>query len=268
MHFITIRVRKDNLMYLFFDDTTAFAVDAFDANAVVHALGCDFARQQYTAAEIRGLGTTRPPRGLVYALTTHGHPDHAGGDSRLRALSPGTEFISYHSTHHCSVLQMGPYTIKSLFTPCHTVDSVSFLVTVGGFSGRAQGGSDQEHGIGDQEYGMLPIFTSRDYLLTGDFLFRLGCGKFFEGTGRDFLGSLAVVYESCCDETLLLYGHDYNSTNRRFAAQFFERLPTEFFLRLSDEKRHNPFMCYGRTGVAGTPEEAVSELRRRKDAFG
>lgn len=262
MHFVSVRVRDDNLMYLFFDDAVAVSVDAFDPRAIVHALGCDFARQQYTAAEIMALAQTRPPRALAYALTTHGHIDHAGGNPALRSLRPDTVFVSRQTS--CSELQAGIFTVRSLPTPCHTRDSVSFLVT----ANDGQGCSPDPRGCGeDQEYGAAPVFRARTYLLTGDFLFRLGCGKFFEGTARDFLGSLDTVLNSCADSTLLLYGHDYNSTNRRFASKFFTGLPAEFFLRLSQEKKYNPFMNYAETGIPGSPEEVVGELRRQKDAF-
>ncbi|KAI4292822.1 hydroxyacylglutathione hydrolase [Pancytospora philotis] len=255
MHFVVIRVREDNHMYLFYTGASAFAVDAYDPRAIVHALGCDFDRQFYTAAEILALPAARAPRQLVYALTTHSHFDHAGGDPRLAELLPGTVFLNHASMEDLSTARVGCYEITGIRTPCHTACSLSFLVSV-----------DEDSRPADS----LPdVFCARHYLLTGDFLFRLGCGRFFEGTAADFVRSLDALCAHCPDSALVLYGHDYSATNRRFAAQFLAVPGAPLFLTLGEEKRHNPFINWAETGVlpGHAREEVIAELRRMKDAF-
>lgn len=242
MEFISICVRKDNLMYLFYTDSMAFSVDPSVPEAIMHALGCQFDRRIYTAAEIMEITPSIPARRLFYSFTTHGHYDHAGGDEQLHALSSETEFVSHESVKHGCIISTGPYSITCLHTPCHTKCSMCFLVSREGALAR--------------------------YLLTGDFIFKLGCGRFFEGTSSEFLRSVAVVYKYCTDETVLLYGHDYYETNLAFASQFYPIENTSaFFLPLGKEKKYNPFLNYKEVGIEGTPEEIIAELRRRKDEF-
>lgn len=228
-------------MYLFYDEETAISVDSFDADAIEHALACTFDKQLYTSREIKSLQPAMPARRLTHVLTTHSHADHAGGDPQMRHLFPSARFLSHSSLSHLSVTETPLCSIRALFTPSHTRCSVSYLL-------------------------------DSSYLLTGDFLFKLGCGCFFEGDGSDFVRSVSVVYENCPDDVILLYGHDYYEANRRFASQFYlvddKRLDEEYFLTLADEKQFNPFLNYRATGVeGGTPAKIVQRLRDMKDAL-
>lgn len=243
MNFISIRVRTDNLMYLFYTDTDAFSVDAYCPTVIIHALGCEFHKTNYTADEIKDLKPTVKQRKLTHTFTTHSHYDHAGGDLYLQALSPSTRFISYQATKNLDIIQTPVCPVKSIFTPSHTMCSVSYLI--------------------------LDAFDNPKYLLTGDFLFKLGCGRFFEGTGKDFLKSLENIYEHCDDSTVLLYGHDYYETNRKFTEQFFKPdVSDKYFLTLAEEKKYNPFLNYEATGAEGKDDsEKVEYLRKLKDAF-
>ncbi|ELA40719.1 uncharacterized protein VICG_02245, partial [Vittaforma corneae ATCC 50505] len=116
-NFIAIRVRKDNLMYLFFDKDAAFSVDSFAPRTILHALSCEFTRNYYLESEILQLKKTRNNRKLAYALTTHRHRDHSGGNEELKRLSPDTVFIDYGNRQEIS---LPSFTVKPVHTPCHT----------------------------------------------------------------------------------------------------------------------------------------------------
>ena len=49
LDFISIRVREDNLMYLFFNDKYAFSFDSFLPKVILHALDCEFTFQNYSS---------------------------------------------------------------------------------------------------------------------------------------------------------------------------------------------------------------------------
>ncbi|KAI5172954.1 hydroxyacylglutathione hydrolase [Pancytospora epiphaga] len=249
MHFISIIVRKDNLMYLFFDELSAFSVDAFNPKAILHALSCDFKKQLYTEREILELPKTRKSRILSHTLTTHNHQDHSGGNETLRAMSPDTTFISsWTGTQPYSVLKIGSYSITSIPTPCHTECSYTYLV----------------HAPKPTENST--IYSSDYYLLTGDFLFRLGCGRFFYGNSKMFLNSLRNVLNNAPDSAILLYGHDYNESFSKFVSMFYDPLPAGFWLSLAEEKEYNPFINYQRACGDVNGEVAIKKLRDMRDA--
>lgn len=240
MKFIAILVREDNLMYFFYNDKKAFSVDSFDSEAIIHALSCDFDKTLYTAEEIMNIKQNRKKRDLVYALTTHSHYDHAGGNANLKKLSPTTEFLQNDNFENLKTVQIEGTEITCIKTPCHTKCSVCFYVRI----------------------------ENLNYLLTGDFIFKLGCGKFFEGNSRDFLNSLNLILKICPDDTVLLYGHDYYKTNRKFAEKYLKIENCEnYFLTLREEKKYNPFINYEAVEIQGSPEEKIAILREEKNNF-
>lgn len=313
MDFIAIRVRKDNLMYLFYNNETAFSVDSFDPGIILHSLSCDFTKNVYTSDEILKIKATHKKRRLKYAFTTHKHYDHAGGNDELSRLSPNTIFLQYDNLIDGQIIEIENFicfpnknrsysigeeelssemniknkqrdfqiesncknnitTIKCLFTPCHTKCSVCYHVK-----------------------------SSKNYLLTGDFLFKLGCGKFFEGTSDNFIKSLSVIRNNCKEDTIMLYGHDYYDNNRRFVEYLinqsifeirFLQKPissknekikqldskefsidhfldsfNDYFLTFYEESIYNPFINYEFLSIEGTAQEKISKLREMKDNF-
>lgn len=238
-NFISIRVRKDNLMYLFYDAENAFCVDAYAPEVISHALYCEFDRNNYLQEEILKLEKTRK-RKLVYALTTHGHFDHAGGNEKLKEMYPETIFVDFTNFHPFT---LGMYDVVPIKTPCHTLDSVCFLV------------KNRD--------------TPVSFVLTGDFLFKLGCGRFFEGSAEMFFNSVRYLFQYIDDETIMLYGHDYYEQNKRFTEQFYKVTGCEnFFLKFKEEKEFNPFLNPLRTKIEGkSVTEIIGNLRKLKDDF-
>ena len=111
--------------------------------------------------------------------------------------------------------------------------------------------------------------TNKNYVATGDFLFKLGCGKFFEGNAKMFVNSLDYLISKINKDALLLYGHDYFETNRRFTEKFYPVQGCEnYFLTLREEEQFNPFFRVMDISVLeGSREERTSKLRKMKDEF-
>lgn len=245
--FISIRVRTDNLMYFFYNETEAFCVDSFGYFAIVHALSCEFSKTNYTEDELLSIKPTIKSRKLTHTLTTHNHYDHAGGNEQLKKLSSETVIVTDKNVYETSEISLCE--VKSIHTPCHTRNCVCYYV-------------------------------DGNYLLTGDFLFKLGCGKFFEGNGLDFLNSCEKIYENCDESTILLYGHDYYESNYIFAKQLMDiNVSDNYFLTLREERKNNPFLNYKASikklitenkvlnKKLNQDHQVVEFLRRLKDMF-
>lgn len=240
-------------MYLFYNDNVAFSVDAYEPNTILRALSCTFSKTNYTSGEIAELPETHQKRRLAYSLTTHSHYDHAGGNGLLRELSPDTQVVCKDPAGPDrsieTLLEELPCRITCIDTPCHTRCSVCYLV--------------EDRG------------SKRSWVLTGDFLFKLGCGRFFEGTAADFVESLDRLSRYCHNDTVLLYGHDYYKDNRRFACSVVpgcfieagEKELSEFFLRWEVERKYNPFINYRLVDKNGGRCEVIAALRSKKDVF-
>src|ERR1700733_8005784 len=82
-------------------------------------------------------------------------------------------------------------TIECLATPCHTLDSICFYV------------SDTKE---TRQKGVLP----------GDTLFQAGCGRFFEGDGRQMHSALTYL-QTLPDDTVVYNGHEYTKSSVAFA---------------------------------------------------
>lgn len=242
LRFVAVVVGRDNYMYLFYNDDSAFCVDPTDAEVVLRLLGMEFDKQVYTREEIVGMKEGRGRRTLVYSFTTHRHLDHSGGNARLRELSPNTTQVSGFDGEVCECgdkFYLDKVEIECIFTPCHTQNS--FCYYVGG-----------------------------EYLVTGDTLFFLGCGRFFEGTPMDMIQAIEKIKNRVNHQAVLLYGHDYNEQDTRFAEQFLhipEEIRGKRFLMLHEEIRYNPFFNLGMVGMEGSGEDVMEKLRRKKDNF-
>ena len=187
---MTLTVRQfpclsDNYGFLIRDEATGMvaAVDTPDAEAIL--------------AEIEASGWGR----LDLILNTHWHPDHTGGNERLKAET-GCEIVGPEEVRRAApldrvvvdgdVVRLGETVFEALLSPGHTL-------------------------------GHLVYRSARDDLaFVGDVIFALGCGRLFEGTAEqmwDSLGRIAAWPES----TTLYCAHEYTVSNARFALSLDDR---------------------------------------------
>ncbi|KAG5920171.1 hypothetical protein E4U42_006279 [Claviceps africana] len=198
-------------------------------------------------------------------INTHHHRDHAGGNKTLRhelktpdlAIIGGSDCEAVTQTPgHGECFKLGDITVKSLHTPCHTQDSICYLMED----------------------------TTGKAVFTGDTLFIGGCGKFFEGNAAEMHEALNRL-ASLPDDTIVYPGHEYTKSNVKFAISVLQsdavkklqdfaesnQVTTGKFT-IADEKKHNVFMrvtdpiVHNATG-ASDPVEVMSKLREMKNNF-
>lgn len=247
MEFVSILVRTDNLMYLVYDDEFAISIDSFEPDIIDKALSCVFHKTFYTKCELINLPSRTNKRKLIASLTTHSHYDHAGGDSRLKRIFP--DIIQYsgfydNPVNDGQVINIKNFVIECIDTKCHTLDSFCFYI-------------------------------NKKWLFTGDTVFFLGCGKFFEGTGQQMLEALQKIKKRVDENTLVLYGHDYRKNNVAFQKTINENLLTPYklpegieekmFLTLKEEIEYNPFFRI--IEINGGDSHPITELRKAKDNY-
>ena len=235
---------QDNYGFLLRDEATGqvACVDTPDAEAIL--------------TELKQLGWS-----LDLIMNTHWHPDHAGGNARLK------EVTGCQITGPQEVTRIAP-----LDRPVIDGDEVRLGET-----------RFQVMDTGGHTLGHITYYDAADAkAFVGDTLFALGCGRVFEGTAEQMWTSLSRL-AALPDETLVYCAHEYTAANARFAlsvdsgpaltaraAEVFaarERgeptVPTSIGL----EKASNPFL---RAPVLrpGEPEaQAFAEVRKAKDAF-
>ncbi len=171
MFFKQIQQHSDNFSYIIADEETKEA-------AVVDS--------SYNADEIIKVIKNQKLQ-LKYVINTHGHSDHTVGNTELQSIF-GTKLVAHKQSkvpfdipvEDGDVLSVGKISIKVIYTPGHTTDSICLLV-------------------------------DNQKLLTGDTLFVGECGR------TDFPGgNTKSMYESLFNKLLKLNdsvevypGHDY-----------------------------------------------------------
>lgn len=206
---------------------------------------------------------------LTHILITHHHFDHVQGLGELKTKTGATVYGPARSRQKIPQIdrpvedsdhvRCGPYEIKAIATPGHTLDQISWFI---------------------------PDIKMAH---TGDTLFSLGCGRVFEGDKEMMWSSLAKLIRELPDDTTIYCGHEYTEANAKFSltiepgnadlkkradevAQLRARgeptLPTTMAL----EKATNPFLRAGEAslaealGMVGKPAaEIFAEIRTRKD---
>jgi hydroxyacylglutathione hydrolase len=187
---MTLTVRQfaclsDNYGFLIRDEATGMvaAVDTPDAEAIL--------------AEIKASGWGR----LDLILNTHWHPDHTGGNERLK-VETGCEIVGPEEVRRATpldrvvvdgdVVRLGETAFEALLSPGHTLGHLVYRSVEDGLA------------------------------FVGDVIFALGCGRLFEGTAEqmwDSLGRIAAWPES----TNLYCAHEYTASNARFALSLDDR---------------------------------------------
>ncbi|MDQ6647799.1 MAG: hydroxyacylglutathione hydrolase [Pseudomonadota bacterium] len=207
---------------------------------------------------------------LKAILLTHHHDDHIGGVASLRKNHPvpvyapvdkrivhATDWVSDGDTVD---IQQPACRFQVMAVPGHTLSHVAYV------------------GAG--------------VLFCGDTLFSLGCGRLFEGTPRQMMGSLDRL-SALPAETLVCAGHEYTEANGRFAYTIeptnpdlnsrnrqvdelrAKQIPT-LPVPLASELACNPFLRIDsaeviswcrRRGVDGDRIDRFAAVRAAKDAF-
>ncbi len=257
-----IRAFNDNYIWLIRspDGAHAVVVDPGDAGPVIQRL-----EQQRLS--------------LTAILLTHHHADHVGGVQALRkwgrptVYGPAGEDIdgideALLDGDRIDVAGL-PMSLRVIDVPGHTRGHIAY-------AGDGYGGD------------------ARPLLFCGDTLFAAGCGRLFEGTPAQMLGSLDRL-AALPPDTLVYCAHEYTLSNLRFAAaadpetpDVAERLAEAQRLREADietvpssidiERRTNPFLRSREASVrrhlpadlvpADTDDPAFfAAVRRWKDNF-
>ena len=199
---------------------------------------------------------------------THHHKDHTAGTEGILKNFPNVNIHSPSShieytrfvLHNDDEIETAINTFKIISTPGHTLDHIIYL--------------DKCHKI----------------LFCGDTLFRLGCGRVFEGNLKQMFASLQKINE--LDDNLKVYcGHEYTLNNLKFLESILNkkelfsniRQKIEEELKLSkksvpfnliEEKSYNLFLNQN-SEIGGLIKkelglnsfELFQHLREKKDNF-
>jgi hydroxyacylglutathione hydrolase len=158
---------------------------------------------------------------------------------------------------HGSSFKLGDINIKSVYTPCHTQDSICYFLEDGGDKA----------------------------VFTGDTLFISGCGRFFEGDAAQMHEALNKRLASLPDDTVVYPGHEYTKSNVKFTVSVLQNEAVQSLesfadnnrettgkFTIGDEKKHNAFMRVEdpevqRATGKSDPIEVMAALREMKNNF-
>ena len=199
---------------------------------------------------------------------THHHKDHTSGVKGILNAFPevnihspsaqieNTRFVLRDGDEVNSCLN----TFRIIKTPGHTLDHIIYY--------------DENNGV----------------LFCGDTLFRLGCGRVFEGTLNEMFNSLKKINE--LDKNTIIYcGHEYTLNNLNFLEKTLKKESSYLTVRnkinddlnnkgksvpflLEDEKQYNLFLNQNsklgtiiKKELGFTDFELFAYLRKAKDSF-
>ena len=204
---------------------------------------------------------------ITQIWNTHWHPDHAGGNEAIKAVTG------------CTVT--APAEVEKIAAPDRVV-AHGDTVTLGGFTAQVIDVSGHTNGH------IAFHIPEAGVAFVGDAVFALGCGRMFGGEPKQFWGSLSRI-KALPSETVLYCAHEYTQSNAKFAlhadpdnaalqdyAAEIERkraagewtVPTT----LARELATNPFLradnddMQARWG-GNAPHETFAALRAAKDNF-
>lgn len=205
---------------------------------------------------------------ITQIWNTHWHPDHAGGNSEIKAATGCTVIAPEGDAHKIEAIDRTVGQGDQTQIGAHTAD----VMDVGG------------HTMGHVAFHI----PNADLAFVGDALFALGCGRMFEGSAPQFWESLSRL-KALPTHTLLYCAHEYTASNARFAihadpenaeladyaAEIAERLsqglPT-VPARLDRELATNPFLRSDTPALQarwgnGDAVSTFAALRAAKDTF-
>lgn len=236
---------SDNYGFLIRDAATGLVatIDTPDASAIL--------------ADLEASGWGR----LDFIFNTHWHPDHAGGNERLKAET-GCEIVGPQEVRRIAPLDRlvaGGDTVALGETAFEVID------------------------VGGHTLGHIALWSSADGVaFVGDSLFALGCGRLFEGTPDQMWDSLQRLAGLPAD-TVVYCAHEYTASNARFAlsvdtdpavraradAVFAARERGEATVptTIGAEVATNPFLRAPRLRPELSPVEAFAAIRAAKDGF-
>ena len=199
---------------------------------------------------------------------THHHKDHTSGVKGILNAFPevnihspsaqieNTRFVLRDGDEVNSCLN----TFRIIKTPGHTLDHIIYY--------------DENNGV----------------LFCGDTLFRLGCGRVFEGTLNEMFNSLKKINE-LGKNTIIYCGHEYTLNNLNFLEKTLKKESSYLTVRnkinddlnnrgksvpflLEDEKQYNLFLNQNsklgtiiKKELGFTDFELFAYLRKAKDSF-
>ena len=205
---------------------------------------------------------------LDYIFITHHHSDHTSGVVDLVKAYPHVKVFSPSELNSISVkiisdgntITTDLNEFEVIHAPGHTLDHIILC--------------DQKNNL----------------IFVGDVLFRLGCGRVFEGTLEQMHNSLRKLL-NLSDKMLVYCGHEYTLNNIKFLEHIFkknkilERAKKNIISDLSlnkrsipfhlgDEKKYNPFLNQNcemalelRSEINYSDFEFFRYLREEKDSF-
>ncbi|KPM36985.1 hypothetical protein AK830_g9578 [Neonectria ditissima] len=243
----------DNYAYLVIDDKSKDAVIIDPANPPEVA---PILKEAIKAGKIN----------LTAIVNTHHHWDHSGGNKKLleELGLPKLEIIGgkdcqgvTNTPKNGEAFKLGSITIKGVYTPCHTQDSICFYM---------EDGNDKA-------------------VFTGDTLFIGGCGRFFEGSAAEMHEALNKRLAALPDDTIVYPGHEYTKSNVKFGISVSQsdsvqklhsyadnnKVTTGKFT-IGDEKLHNVFMRVEDPDIQKVtgetePVSVMAKLREMKNNF-
>ena len=207
---------------------------------------------------------------LSTVLLTHHHWDHVDGLDGLK------DRASLHIVGAEADAHRLPQLSQSI-SEGDTIDVLGLSTSILDVSG---------HTLGHIAFHMPQL----DAVFTADSLMALGCGRLFEGTPAQMFESLGKI-AALPEETIVYSGHEYTSTNAKFAltiepsnSALISRCEATEKARLADtptvpsqlklERATNPFLRAHIPQIAehlnmqgATPVDVFTEIRKRRDAF-
>ncbi|RQM07672.1 hypothetical protein DH86_00001701 [Scytalidium sp. 3C] len=130
--------------------------------------------------------------------------------------------------------KVGSISVKALYTPCHTQDSICYFME-----------------DGDQKV-----------VFTGDTLFHAGCGKFFEGSAEQMNTALNKTLASLPDDTKVYPGHEYTKSNVKFALSV---LPSDAVKKLQAFAENNK-QTQGKFTIGDEKDPEIQKVTGKTDA--